>query len=385
MIHETLAILAILLGIVLVSLLLTERYPWANRLSVLIWILGLAALASNTGLIPTELPLYGSIAGFTVPFAVALVLMRVHLGDIRRAGTAMIAAFALASVATAVSVAIATIALGAWLDPLVGGESWRLAGPYTGTFIGGSLNFFALWSGLELGRPDLFAAANAVDNLSIFPLVAFWILVPRFLGSRFPVAAVWRPSTEDDSDAEETSTPRLISSHLAALSFLAIFIMWLSDWLKVTLLDPVLPGIPSILLITAFALALGQLPAVRRLEGGWEVGFLAFYLFFAAVGAMIDVGNAVQLAPVLFAYVMIIVVGHMVLVYGLGRLLRMDIGVLTIASVATKSGPAMVPAMTESLGLKHLTLPGVLMGLVGYALGNYAGVAVAYAVRAFLG
>ena len=29
--------------------------------------------------------------------------------------------------------------------------------------------------------------------------------------------------------------------------------------------------------------------------------------------------------------------------------------------------------MTEIKGWKHLALPGVLMGLLGYAVGNYAG------------
>ena len=32
----------------------------------------------------------------------------------------------------------------------------------TSLTVPGSLNFFALWEGLEVGDPDLFAAANAV-------------------------------------------------------------------------------------------------------------------------------------------------------------------------------------------------------------------------------
>ena len=42
---------------------------------------------------------------------------------------------------------------------------------------------------------------------------------------------------------------------------------------------------------------------------------------------------------------------HLVFVYGIGWLARMDLGVLTIASVATKAGPAMVPPVAEVKGV----------------------------------
>ena len=66
-------------------------------------------------------------------------------------------------------------------------------------------------------------------------------------------------------------------------------------------------------------------------------------------------------------------------------LLRMDIGVLTIASVATKAGPALVAPVAETKGWRHLVLPGIIVAMLGYAVGNYVGFSVAQAVRAALG
>ena len=55
------------------------------------------------------------------------------------------------------------------LSDVLGSESWKLAGPFTGTYTGGSLNFFAMWDGLEIGNPDLFAAASqVVDRLLVY-------------------------------------------------------------------------------------------------------------------------------------------------------------------------------------------------------------------------
>lgn len=391
MIEDPVTVVAVLLGVVFVSVRLTERFAWAARFSTVLWVLSLAALASNAGLIPTDAPVYGGLVGFAVPFAVSLVLMKVSLADVRSAGLAMTVAFAVASLGTVIGVVVASLALEPWLAAILGDESWKIAGPYTGTYIGGSLNFFALWTGLEIGNPDLFAAANAVDNLSVFLVFGIWVAAAGLWRSRFPVADRWRPrrgaepAAEPPADAPPADAPpRLVVGHVVTLAFAAVAVMAVSEWAKTALVDPVLPGVPSILLVTTFALLLGQLPAIRRLEGGWEIGNLAFYVFFAAVGAMIHVLNAVRLAPVLFAYVAIIVAAHMVVVYGAGRLLRLDLGVVTIASAAAKTGPPMVIPLAEQLGWKHLALPGVLMGLLGYAIGNYVGFAVAYLVRALL-
>jgi len=142
-----------------------------------------------------------------------------------------------------------------------------------------------------------------------------------------------------------------------------------------------MPAVPTILVVTTFALALGQVKPIRGLQGAWEIGDLAFYVFFAAVGALINFYQAVILSPVLFLYVVVIVAIHMVIVYGGGALLRMDPGVLTIASVATKGGPPLVLPVAEAKGWRHLVLPGIIIGMLGYAIGNYVGYAVAQVVR----
>lgn len=389
MVQDTLGIAMVMVGVIALSVWLCERFKWAAQLSAVVWILLLGAVASNTGLIPLEANLYGQLAGFTVPFAVALILMKVNLADVLRAGKAMAVAFLVACVGTVIGVVVAGLALDPLLEGAAGPDRWKLAGPYTGTYIGGSLNFFALWSGLEVGQPDLFAAANAVDNLSLVLLMGFWMLVPSLLGHRFPVAEHWHTAEpahdQVESATREDKDPPLNALHVTVLCGLALLVMWSSELITTRLIHPWIPSVPSILVVTTLALALGQIPAVSRLEGAWEIGNLAFYLFFAAVGAMIHLYNAVVLSPVLFAYVVVIIVVHMAFIYGIGRLLRMDVGLLTVASTAAKAGPPLVLALAESKGWKRFELPGVLVGLLGYAIGNYVGFAVAYLMRSLLG
>ena len=386
MLREPLAIIAVLLGAIFFSLQMVNRFAWAEKLSAIMWIIFTSALASNLGLIPTDAPVYGALIDFTVPFAVCVILFTVNLSDVREAGRPMLVAFALASLGTILGVVVASLALDPFLDRILEGQSWKLAGPYTGTYIGGSLNFFALWSGLEIGEPDLFAAANAVDNVTLFPLYALWMLIPTLLAGRYVVAKRWAVHFDDDAEEVAVSKkPRLDPLQVATLFFLAVGVMAVSGWLKTAVVDRFFPAVPTILIVTTLALLLGQLRPVRRLQGAWEIGDLAFYVFFAAVGALINFYQAVVLSPVLFLYVIVIIALHMVVLYGVGRLLRMDVGVLTIASVATKAGPPLVVPVAEAKGWRHLVLPGIIVGMLGYAIGNYVGYAVAQAVRLMVG
>ncbi len=386
MIQDPIAILSVLLATVLVSLHLAARYEWAKKASPVMLIIFGAALCSNLGLIPTEAPLYGAIAGFAVPFAVSVILFTVNLRDVLAAGRPMLAAFVLAALATALGVVLATVSLAPLLAEVLGDDSWKLAGPYTGTYVGGSLNFVALWEGLEIDSPDLFAAANAVDNLSLFPLYALWVAVPVWLAGRWKVADRWAvEETATAGGGKHEETPPFDLRHIVTICFLAVAVVAASNWLKVTVVDRFLPALPTILIVTTLALALGQIGTVRRLQGAWQVGDLAFFLFFAAIGALIDFYKAVVLSPVLFAYVLIVILVHFGVLYGVGGLLKMDLGVLTIASVATKAGPPLVPPMAEGKGWRHLVLPGIVIGMFGYAIGNYVGLATAHAVRLILG
>jgi uncharacterized membrane protein len=386
MIEDTYQLTAIFLGVVLLSVWLDSKYAWARKISPVVMILFLAGVLSNIGLITSRSPFYEALAGFTVPFAVCLILFTVNLGDLKRVGGPLLAAFAIACAGTMIGALTAGLLLNPQLVEIVGQDAWKLAGPFTGTYTGGSLNFFAMWNGLQIGNPDLFAAANAVDNLTLFPLFALWIMAPTLLGRWYPVARFWGPIGEDVNAEEETEEPpELRILDVVALAFAGLAIMAVSDLIKTRWIADLMPSFPTILIVTTLALILAQFRFMRRLQGSFEIGNLSFYLFFCAVGAMINVKMAIVLSPILFLYVMVMIVVHMVSVYGVGRLFRLDIRILTIASAAAKTGPPSVIALANVHGWKTLVLPGVAMGLLGYAVGNYLGFAAAYMMKALLG
>ena len=82
-----------------------------------------------------------------------------------------------------------------------------------------------------------------------------------------------------------------------------------------------------------------------------------------------------------FFYTLVVVGVHGLIVYGVGRAARLDVGTLSVASQAAIGGPSSALAVAVSREWPGLVLPGIIVGLFGYAVGNYLGFGVAYLVR----
>jgi len=381
MINEPFYILTVFVGIIALTLMLVRRYEIARKISPVILILFFTALLSNFGIVPHEHRLYDQLSRYTVPFAVCLILLGVRLADIRKTGLPVFKAFAVASLGSFVGCLVGGAALAVPLDKALAGDGWKLAGPYIGTYIGGSLNFVSMWSALEIDNPDLFAAANAVDNLALVPIFMFWMLCPYVLQK-------WYPQTVQQTPAEvrrdEPPTAMKLED-IITLVLIGFGVIVLADAIKAGVQRVCGMNIPSILIVTTLSLLSAQCRCITRLQGAKELSSAAFYLFFAVIGAMMDIPKAIGLAPLLFVYVAIIIAVQIVFVLLAGWAFKMDLRLLAVASLAAKAGPSTVAAYTNAKNWDDLTLPGIAAALAGYAIGNYAGWAGAYLLKSVVG
>ena len=72
------------------------------------------------------------------------------------------------------------------------------------------------------------------------------------------------------------------------------------------------------------------------------------------------------------------------LVHGiLSRIFRVDVDNFLIISVALSMSPPFVPVVASSLRNREIILPGLIIGLIGYAVGNYIGVLMGYLIQSF--
>ena len=376
-------------GVTGLAFWLHGRFDWASRVGATLWVIVFGALLSNFGLVAPESPVYGVITGPLVSLAIVWLLLAVDLRDVRRAGPRMLGAFALAVGAT---VAGALTAVAIWGDALPA-TAWKLAGVMTGTYSGGGLNFVAVGRAVELPA-DLFVAANAADNVVTALWIAATLVLPVLLGRfyaapRTPPAAAPAPAPAGPGPQRTEPRASLKISFFAAATVrpldlallvgLAALLVAVSERLAAGL-----PQVPAVLWLTTLAVLCAQVPVVRRLQGSMLLGGVALHLFFAVLGIASRFSEILRVGPEIFYFTVTVVAVHGLLLYLGAWLLRFDVETTSVASQAAVGGPS--TALALALGRKRyeLALPGVVVGLLGYAAGNYVGIAVARAVRAWM-
>lgn len=143
--------------------------------------------------------------------------------------------------------------------------------------------------------------------------------------------------------------------------------------------------LPSVIWLTTLALLLAQIPRVQGIRGAAVVGNYLILIFLASNGAKSVVANIVALGPSVVYFALVTVAIHGVIIFGIGRLVGLDLRTLAVASQANIGGPASAMAIATARGYTDKLLPGVAVGLLGYAVGNYIGLAVAAGLEGVLG
>ena len=194
--------------------------------------------------------------------------------------------------------------------------------------------------------------------------------------------ATWAAATTPAA-ASEDKDPRkkwigssLNITELAILAAVPLAILFLARQLQ-----PLLPWFPEVLWITTLALLAAQLPFFRQLRGTQFMAYFAMHLFFIVIGARSIMLEVLRAGPSILLFMLVVVGVHAVVLFGVGWLLRYDIETLSVASQAAVGGPGSALALSMSMNWPRLTTPGVIVGIFGYAFGNYLGIGCAYLLR----
>lgn len=354
---------------------LGERTRIGGHLTgAVIAILG-AIAAANLKLIPHSAPAYGFVFSYIVPMLIPLFLFQADLKRLLFETGRTTGAFMLATTGTVIGVTVGVLALD--LQGLAPGAALEdaqregaIAGLFASTYIGGSVNYAALGeiTGLSADA-SFFSAATAADNLFSAVYLGLLALLPgwRWLARRFPEHD--HAAGGGDLGTTRPSAMSLTLGLAAALVIVSVgdaLVAWLglSDWRYV--------------IITALTLILATLVPnlAERLAGSFELGVGLSFVFFAAIAAGADVIAMIEVAPLLTLLVLILLSIHAVVTFTLGRLFRLSLPELITASNAAVLGATTAPALAATRGWNNLVTPGVLVGVLGYALGTFIGTAL---------
>ena len=381
MISDPLLLFAFLFGVVAFTRWLEQRYEWVEKISSAVVCTLLGILLANVGLIPHNSPAFDGVFTYAIPYAIVLVVMSSDLNELARAGKPMIVMFVVASLGSFAG----GLGAGLLFTPVVGPETWKLSGAFSGAFAGGGMNFAAVGQGLDIDA-STFAAAAVADNLSTVPYLLFQVVLVGVLGATFFRRTGVDATAMEMEPGQDPVAMRRVWTHapvsitdLSLLGGIPLAALWVAGQL-----GRVLPGFPEVLWLTTLALALAQVPWTRRIRGAEMVSYFALHIFFIALGAASVVAEVFEAGLPIFAFMFAIIAVHVGVAYGVGWLLKVDLPTTSLASQAAIGGPGSALALGMAMGWHRLVMPSVLVGIFGYALGNYLGFACAWLVNALV-
>jgi uncharacterized membrane protein len=348
-----------------------ERTRWGKKVSSAVLTIGATFVLSNLRVIPVASPVYDVVWTYFVPLAIPLLLLRANLQRILREAGPTLLAFTSGAVGTVLGTLIAFR-----LIPL-GPEGHKIAGIFCSTYIGGSLNYVAASEVLDLRSGDLLTAGIAADNLAmtLYFLVLFALPSIPALRRRYVERHLenHEQATQPGDPVATSVVPFRLFDTAAALAISAVLC-------AVGYAIAAALGVDSgaILIVTALAVALATLFPSRlsKLSGAEQTGTLLMMVFFAVIGASANIGVVIREGPVLFVFAGVILTVHLVVILGAGKLFRLDLAEIVIASNANMGGPTTAAAMASARHWTALVTPAILCGTLGYAVATFIGAAV---------
>jgi uncharacterized membrane protein len=371
---DHLGIFAALMGISALGFWLEKTRLGALLTGTVIVIL-LSILSANLGVIPHQALTYDFVFQYLVPILIPLFLLQGDVRRLLREAYRTTAAFMIAAAGTVLGVLAAislldlgAVAIGAGVDS--GRQEAAIAGLFTATYIGGSVNYAALGEMTGLSQDaSFFSAATAADNLFSALYLSILGLLPtlRWLTRQYHLPA---PSAMAGAEHPPAPTARSLCFALAIATLLVVTADTLTALTQVPSMRYILLTLLTLLVATAF-------PRVRFwCAGGFELGIVLSFPFFGSIAAGADLRAMLQVAPILIALVTILLATHLLFLLIVGRWFKLSLPELLTASNAAVLGATTAPVMAAAQGWKDQITPGVLVGVLGYALGTLIGSAV---------
>lgn len=374
-------ILLYLLAIPLLVMLAAKRWPVIEKISpmVILYVIGLTV--GNVGIVGEGArKLCTDVSNVAVLLSIPLML----LGCDFRAWSAKAALKAfLVGLGSILAVTLGGFFLfhGQAVDAgLSHADFARVSAAMTGIYTGGIPNFAPVAKAVNLPE-NLFLLVSGYDLV----VTSLYLLFIVFLGGRlvrwlFP-ASVPSPTPEEGADLPSAETVsakpfwRRLANRAAGIGVAAVIV---AVSYALSLVIPIDNSTAIIvLLLTTFSIALSFWRPLKRVENTFDTGLYFVYVFCLAVATMVSVRD-LEFSRYLFIlwYIAFAVFGSLALQLLFAKLLKLDGDLTLAASISLINSPPFVPMVAAVLKNNAVILPGIAIGLLGYAVGNYLGIGI---------
>ncbi len=388
---DLLTLWGIIVVIAAMSIVLEQKYSWAGKISGAVIALVSAIILSNTGIIPVASPAYDAVWAFIVPLAIPLLLFHVNFKKIWKESGRMLLIFLISSIGTVVGTILSFFLLKDTIPYLD-----RIGGMMSASYVGGGVNFAAMTAKFDAPE-DLVSATVVADNLMMALVFISLMAIPtmRFFRKTYSHPHVLQVEQEAQSSGGKTNAENFwkrqdISLKDMAMSLGTAFFFVVVATKIAEFFAGVVPsgenvsfgwnllngliGDQYLVLTTLTFLALALFPRYfESINGSQEIGTFLIYLFFVVIGIPASIPLIIQNAPLLLVFVAIIVLVNLTVSLTAGKLLKYDLEEILLVVNANVGGPTTAAAMAIAKGWRELIGPILVVGTIGYVIGNYIG------------
>jgi uncharacterized membrane protein len=337
--------------------------------------------------------LYGVARDFMLPCSLVLMTISVDFQGLARLGPKALIIFLTGTTGIIIGGPIA-LSIVALISPetFVAAEEqnqiWRGLATLAGSWIGGGPNQAALLEVYGYNQ-ELYSGMVAVDivcaNLLTTALLfgaGFTAKIDKWLGADTSEII----SLKEKVEAYRLSIARIASTKDLMMIFgVGLGTVALSHFMGDIALNWV-KSVPSlsdtimgsgffwiVVLATTFGLLLSLTPA-KKLEGAGasQMGSICIYFLVAAIGMKMDLGKMFEL-PWLILVGIIWLLVHISLMMLVAKIIKAPFFYVAVGSQANVGGAASAPVVASAFS-PALASVGVLLAVLGYALGTYGGI-----------
>ncbi|NLX64198.1 MAG: DUF819 family protein [Clostridiaceae bacterium] len=334
-----------------------------------------------------DMTLASDISSILVLIGMPLILFSADLPALKKLAKPMLISF------TIDIVAVIVVAIGSFFifkDMLP--NAHNISGMLVGTYTGGTPNMIAIGHGLNAGpeRIMLLQTADMIGGgiyffmlLSIMPRLLKKVL-PEYqpVGSYNPEEAKYYAETF--SGSKQSVKP--LKAFMSRVGLVSVSIVCVLISMGICLLLPSQYGNTGLaklgeytalimLLVTSFGIILSFVRKIRYATGSYSTGQYFLLMFSVGMGLCFDI-SAVSNSLVLLGMLLVIQFGTVLLHIIMAKIWKIDYHTMIITSTAGVFGPAFIIPVANALHNDEIILPGILCGILGYAIGNYLGIGI---------
>lgn len=338
-----------------------------------------------------ESNLYYMSSRYLLPTALVLLTISIDLKAIARLGKKAIIMFLAGTTGIVIGGPLSILIVSSFAPDIVGGVGpdavWRGMATIAGSWIGGGANQAAMFETFGASE-DLFATMITVDVIVANIWMAFLLYgvgISKKLDKRLKADASSIEEVKNGIEKYQASIMKISTlpevMTVLAIGFGATGIAHFGADIIAPWIGEVAPQLDKFSLTSSFfwlvviatTIGLGlSFTKARKLEGvgASRLGSVMIYVLVASIGMLMDV-TAIFDNPGFFMVGLIWMAVHVIVLLGVAKIIKAPYFFVAVGSQANVGGAASAPIVA---GAFHPSLApvGVLLAVLGYALGTYA-------------